>query len=127
MSHFAQIDTNSIVINVIVINNIELLDQDGNEVEQKGIDFCKSLFGQDTEWVQTSYNGSFRKNYACVDGTYNEELDAFIAPKPFNSWTLNKESCRWEAPVSIPNTELEDNQYYNWNESILNWEIKTIE
>ena len=64
MAHFAQLDDNNVVINIIVVHNNELLDQDGNEVEQKGIDFCKSLFGQDTEWVQTSYNGNFRKNYA---------------------------------------------------------------
>jgi len=117
MAHFAKIDINNIVINVIVIHNNELLDQEGNEVEQKGIDFCKSLFGQDTKWVQTSYNGNFRKNYACVGGTYNKELDAFIAPKPFNSWTLNTNSCRWEAPVPIP----QDGKVYTWNEEILTW------
>lgn len=117
MAHFAKIDNNNIVINVIVIHNNELLDQDGNEIEQKGIDFCKSLFGKNTEWVQTSYNGNFRKNYACVGGTYNKELDAFIAPKPFNSWTLNTNSCRWEAPVPIP----QDGKVYTWNEEILTW------
>ena len=62
MAHFAQLDDNNIVVTVIVINNNELLDQDGNEIEQKGIDFCKSLYGQDTNWVQTSYNGNFRNN-----------------------------------------------------------------
>ena len=117
MAHFAQLDTNNTVINIIVVNNNELLDQYGNEIEQKGIDFCKSLFGQDTEWVQTSYNGSFRKNYAINKGTYNKELDGFISPKPYNSWVLNKITCGWEAPIPLP----DKNKKYMWNEDILNW------
>jgi hypothetical protein len=125
MAHFAQIDTNNIVVNIIVVHNNELLDQDGNEVEQKGIDFCKSLFGENTQWIQTSYNGSFRKNYAALGFTYDNQRNAFIAPKPYNSWILNEETCLWNSPVSIPTTELEYNQYYSWNESIINWEVKT--
>jgi hypothetical protein len=118
MAHFAQLDNNNIVIQVIVVNNNELLDQDGNEVEQKGIDFCKSLFGQDTEWIQTSYNANFRKNYACGGGTYNKELDAFIAPKPYNSWILNETTCKWEAPIP----KLDQDKLYIWNESTISWE-----
>ena len=125
MAHFAQIDTNNIVINIIVVHNNELLDQNDNEVEQKGIDFCKSLFGQDTNWIQTSYNGNFRKNYAGIGYTYDQQRDAFISPKPYNSWILNTDTCRWEAPIPMPTTELEENQCYSWNESIVNWEVKT--
>ena len=117
MAHFAQLDNNNIVVTVIVINNNELLDQDGNEIEQKGIDFCKSLYGQDTHWVQTSYNGNFRKNYACNGGTYNKELDAFIAKKPYTSWILNTDTCKWEAPIPKPDQD----KLYIWNEEILNW------
>jgi hypothetical protein len=104
-----------------------LLDQNGNEVEQKGIDFCKSLFGQDTKWIQTSYNGNIRKNYAGIGFSYDQTKDVFIQPKPYDSWTLNETTCNWEAPVPMPTTELEENQYYSWNESIVNWETITIE
>jgi hypothetical protein len=117
MAHFAKIDENNKIITIIVVNNNELLDQDGNEVEQKGIDFCKSLFGQDTNWIQTSYNGNFRKNYACGGGTYNKELNAFIAPKPYNSWILNTDTCRWEAPIPMPT----DGKAYTWSEETLTW------
>ena len=117
MAHFAQLDTENIVINVIVVHNNELLDQDGNEVEQKGIDFCKSLFGQDTEWVQTSYNGNFRKNYASGGGTYNKELDAFISQKPYASWILDTDKAQWKAPVDMPS----DNKPYMWDEETTSW------
>ena len=117
MAHFAQLDNNNIVTTIIVVHNNELLDQDGNEVEQKGIDFCKSLFGQDTNWIQTSYNGNFRKNYASGGGTYNKELDAFISQKPYTSWILNTDTCKWEAPIPKP----DQNTMYIWNEEILNW------
>jgi hypothetical protein len=118
MAHFAQLDINNTIINVIVVHNNELLDQNGNEVEQKGINFCKSLFGQDTRWVQTSYNGNFRKNYAGIGYTYDEGRDAFIAPKSFQSWVLNEDKAQWEAPTPIP----EDGKIYMWNEVTLSWE-----
>jgi hypothetical protein len=95
-------------------------------------------------WIQTSYNTrggihyqpnsnipsedqtkALRKNYAGIGYTYDQTRDAFIPPKPFNSWILNEDTCLWNAPVAIPATELEDNQYYSWNESITNWEIKS--
>jgi hypothetical protein len=117
MAHFAQLDNNNIVINVIVVHNNELLDQNGNEIEQKGIDFCKTLFGQDTEWVQTSYNGNFRKNYASGGGTYNKELDAFIAPKPYPSWILNNKTWLWESPITMPT----DGKAYIWDEDTTSW------
>jgi hypothetical protein len=119
MAHFSQLDTNNIVTNVIVINNNELLDQDGNEIEQKGIDFCKTLFGQDTKWVQTSYNGNFRKNYAGIGYAYDKTLDAFIPPKPYNSWLLDETIAQWKAPVDYPT----DDKRYTWNEETLAWDV----
>ena len=119
MAHFAQLDKNNTVINIIVVHNNELLDTNGNEVEQKGIEFCKLLFGQDTEWVQTSFNGNFRKNYASLGGIYDPTLDAFVATKPYNSWILNETTYRWEAPTLYPN----DGQIYKWDETILNWVV----
>jgi hypothetical protein len=117
MAHFAQLNTNNIIISVIVVHNNELLDQNGNEVEQKGIDFCKSLFGQDTQWIQTSYNGNFRKNYAGIGYIYDATNDVFYAPQPYPSWILNNTTWLWEAPVSYPT----DGKRYKWNESTLSW------
>jgi len=117
MAHFAQLDKNNIITNIIVVNNNELLDENGNEIEQKGIDLCQSIFGQDTKWIQTSIHGNFRKNYASLDGVYNKELNAFIAIKPYNSWILNETNCRWEAPLAYPI----DGKDYRWNEETLTW------
>lgn len=117
MGHFAQIDENNIVQQVLVVVNEVITDENGNESEQLGIDFLKSLYGEETQWVQTSYNGSFRKNYAYSGCTYDSERDAFIQPKPWNSWLLNEETCRWEPPISIP----DETQPYVWNEDSLEW------
>lgn len=116
MAHFAKIDSNKKVIEVIVIKNTELLDENQNENESRGIEFCRNLFGGD--WVQTSYNKNFRKNFANVGYTYDEQRDAFIPPKPFNSWILNEETCCWQAPVEFPN----DGNKYQWNENNQQWE-----
>ena len=117
MAHFAQLDENSVVLQVIVIHNNELLDVDGKENEVRGVQFCRSLYGQDTAWVQTSYNGNIRKNYAGAGFTYDSKLDAFIAPKPFNSWVLNEASCQWEAPIAYP----QDGMPYLWDEERKDW------
>lgn len=117
MAHFAQIDENNIVQQVLVVVNEVITDENGNESEQLGIDFLKSLYGEETQWVQTSYNGSFRKNYAYSGCTYDNERDAFIQPKPWNSWILNEETCRWEPPIPIP----DETQPYVWNEDNLEW------
>lgn len=77
MAHFAQLDENNIVTGVLVVNNEKLIDENGNESEQKGIDFLKDLFGQDTKWVQTSYNGNFRDKYAGIGDLYDEANDIF--------------------------------------------------
>ena len=119
MAHFAQLDNNSVVVQIVVVHNNELLDEHGNEIEQKGINFCKSLFGQDTQWVQTSYNAKFRKNYACGGATYNKELDAFIHPTPYPSWVLDETTCKWQAPVLYPT----DGLLYSWDELTQTWTI----
>jgi hypothetical protein len=116
MAHFAQLDEADLVVNVISVHNNELL-EDGQEVEAKGIDFCKQLYGSDTHWVQTSYNGNIRKNYAGVGFSYDPIRDAFVPPQPFSSWVLNESTCQWEAPTPMP----EDGNLYSWDEATLSW------
>jgi hypothetical protein len=125
MAYFAKLGTGNIVEQVISINNAVITDANGVEQEQLGVDFINKLYNTRDVWKQTSYNNNIRKNYAGIGFQYDQTRDAFIAPKPFNSWILNEDTCRWEAPVSMPTAELEENQYYSWNESITNWEIKT--
>ena len=117
MAHFAQLDENNLVAQVIVVANEELL-LDGVENETKGIMFCKSLLGDDTRWVQTSYNSNIRKNYASIGMTYDAARDAFIARKPFNSWVLDEATCRWQAPTPMPAGE---GKRYYWSEDDLSW------
>lgn len=117
MAHFAEIDTNNTVKQVIVVANAELLDN-GTESEAKGIAFCQSIFGG--TWVQTSFNGSIRKNFAGVGYTYNKDKDAFIAPRPFNSWTLDEATCRWQPPTPMPVVE---GKTYYWSEDDLSWRV----
>ena len=118
MAHFAQLDANKIVERVIVVDNDNILDADGNESEAVGIAYCQALFGANTIWRQTSYNGNFRKNYAEAGYQYDADLDAFIAPQPFPSWSLNTETCQWEAPKPYPT----DGYAYAWSEGLLRWE-----
>jgi hypothetical protein len=117
MAHFAELDNNNIVTRVIVVNNTDLVDEQGNESEQVGIAFCKQLFGADTNWVQTSYNANIRKNYAGIGYTFDTTRDAFIPPKPYSSWLLNEETCNWEPPVPYPN----DGERYMWDEGTASW------
>lgn len=116
MAHFAQIDANNIVLQVIVVNNTELLDDNNVEQESLGIAFCQGLFGG--TWVQTSYNGTIRKNYAGIGYTYDTTRDAFYAPQPFASWTLSEATCQWEPPIPMP----DDGNTYTWNESTTSWD-----
>ena len=95
MAHFAQIDNNNVVIQVVVIANQELL-EDGVESESKGIEFCQQLFGGN--WIQTSYNGNIRKNYAGIGYTYDAVRDAFIAPEPDNATGFDEATCQWIVP-----------------------------
>ena len=117
MAHFAQLE-NNIVTQVIVVSNQDILDENGQESEQKGIDFCFNLLGG--TWKQTSYNGRIRKNYAGIGFTYDEGRDAFIAPKPYASWLLDEETCRWKAPVDMPSDASMDKKY-TWDEATTSW------
>ena len=117
MAHFAELNENNIVTKVIVVHNNELQNTDGTESESKGIDFCESLFGH-RNWVQTSYNGNIRYNFAGQGYTYDEDNDAFYAPQPFASWSLN-ENYIWEAPIPMP----EDDNIYAWDEENQEWKI----
>jgi hypothetical protein len=124
MAYFAKLGVGNIVEQVISINNYIITDSNGVEQEQLGNDFINKLYNTRDVWKQTSYNNNIRKNYAGIGYQYDQTRDAFIAPKPFNSWILNEDTCLWNAPVAKPTEELEENQYYSWNESIINWEIK---
>ena len=117
MAHFAKLNENNIVTEVLVVDNKDILDENGVEQESVGIQFLKNLFGQDTVWVQTSYNSKFRKNYAAPDGKYDSEKDAFIPPKLFESWVLDEETWQWEPPISRP----DDTNDYMWRESDTSW------
>ena len=128
MASFAKIGLNNKVIEVLSIVNEVLYDSNGIEQEVIGIDFLTKLTGYPV-WKQTSYNTHggvhnnngipFRKNHAGIGYTYDETRDAFIAPKPFNSWILNEDTCIWEAPVAYP----QDDNMYNWNEQTLSWDL----
>ena len=94
MAHFAELDENNVVLRVTVVHNDVLKDENGIEQESLGLEHLKHLGGR---WVQTSYNASFRKNYAGINSIYDEQRDAFIDPKPLEgNWALNEETCRWE-------------------------------
>jgi hypothetical protein len=115
MAHFAKIGSGNIVEQVIVVSN-EIA-----TTEQAGVDFINNLYNTKDVWKQTSYNNNIRKNFAGIGYIYDEDRDAFIAPKPFNSWILNENTCQWEAPIAYPN----DGQLYIWNEQTLNWILQT--
>ena len=126
MATFAKIGLNSKVLEVHSLHNNELKDSNGVEQEVNGIDFLTKLTGW-AVWKQTSYNTHggihtlggtpFRKNHAGVGFTYDEDRDAFIAPKPYNSWTLNEDTCQWDSPVPYPT----DDKRYTWDETTTNW------
>jgi hypothetical protein len=110
MAHWAEVDEDNIVTRVIVGDNN---DPNGDEGYQWIIN---NLGGR---WIKTSYNGNIRKNYAGVGYSYNEDLDAFIPPKPYESWTLNEDTALWDAPVDYPN----DGELYMWNEETTSWQL----
>ncbi len=123
MAHFAKLGKGNIVVAVHVVNN------DIATTEQAGVDFLNNLYQSRDVYKQTSYNTfggehllggtPFRKNYAGINYTYDQTKDAFIPPKPYNSWTLNETTCQWEAPVALPDTE----NRYNWNETTKQWDL----
>ena len=123
MAHFAKLGAGNIVLSVHVVSN------DVATTEQAGIDFLNNLYNNRDVWKQTSYNTKagvhlnggtpFRKNYAGVGDTYDQSRDAFITPKPYNSWVLNETTCRWEAPIPYP----DDGKIYLWNEETQQWDL----
>jgi len=119
MAHFAKLDENNVVLEVHVVHNNELLDDNGQESEAKGIEFLVNWSGGYTNWKQTSYNGNIRKNYAGIGYIYDAVRDAFIPPQPFNSWLLDETSCQWNPPIAYP----QDGQIYVWDEAITSWVV----
>ena len=127
MAYFAKLGTGNIIKTVISINNSVITDSNGIEQEQLGVDFINNLYGTNDIWKQTSYNTiggihklggtPFRKNHAGIGYTYDSNRDAFISPKPYNSWILNETTCLWEAPLPYPN----DGKLYSWDEELINW------
>jgi len=115
MAHFAQLDSNNVVTQVIVVGNKDTADANGVEKEHIGAAFCERLFGGN--WKQTSYNGTVRKNYAGIGYTYNVSLDAFVPPKPYASWVLNNDTAQWNAPTPMPT----DGKKYSWDEATTSW------
>jgi hypothetical protein len=133
MAHFAKIE-NNIVIDVNCIVNEVLKDSNGVEQEVIGIQFLRNLYNEPNAiWKQTSYNTingihqlggtPFRKNYAGIGYTYDEDRDAFIPKKPYNSWILNEQTCNWESPIPIPSDASID-KIYSWNETTQNWDLQ---
>ena len=120
MAHFAQIDENGTVVQVIVVPNHKCINDKGEEDEQVGIAFCQSLI-PGTQWVQTSYNGNIRKNYAGIGFTFDPTRDAFLTPKPFASWLLNEDTLDWDPPTPRPDT-VTDGFFLQWNEETTSWE-----
>jgi hypothetical protein len=131
MASFAKIGLNNKVIEVLSVHNNVLKDANGIEQENIGIDFLTKLTGW-AIWKQTSYNTHggvhslggtpFRKNHAGIGMTYDEDRDAFIPKKPYNSWILNEQTCNWEAPIAYP----QDENKYRWNELTLTWDILVV-
>ena len=115
MAHFAQLDDDNKVTQVITVSDNDIKSSLGNESEEMGKALCSRLFGG--KWIQTSFNGKFRKRYAGIGYYYDSKLDAFVPPKPFESFILNEETCMWEAPKPRPT----DDKYYFWDESMLDW------
>ena len=128
MAHFAQIGYENEVLRVSVVRNEDILDGNGNESEEVGIQFLKSVHGHLTNWLQTSYNNNFRFRYAGIGMVYDNQHDVFLLPQPYPSWILNTETYEWEPP--IPEPELTEEQrdggsYYEWNEETQEWKLKT--
>lgn len=117
MAHFAQLDNTNIVTSVIVVHNSILMDGAGTENEDLGINFCRQLYGLDTNWKQTSYNANFRKNFATIGSTYDPVRDAFVPVSPYPSWVLNEETCNWIPPLPYPT----DGKRYYWDEPSVSW------
>jgi hypothetical protein len=123
MAHYAQLDENNVVTQVIVVDNKDCSDANGVEKEYIGAAFCEKLFGGN--WKQTSYNGNIRKNYAGIGFTYNADINAFVPPKPYASWVLDNETAQWNAPVAMPEDAGtgEPPKRYSWDEATTSWVV----
>jgi hypothetical protein len=136
MANFAKLDTENNVLAIIIVNNSDIIDLNGSESEEIGIQFLKKITGWPL-WKQTSFNTrggkyfnpdntlssdqskAFRKNYARIESIYDENRNAFIPRKPHNSWILNEDTCLWESPIPFP----QDNNLYSWNEENKSWDL----
>ncbi len=131
MAAFAEINVLKKVIRVLALDDKDTQDKHGNEVEAVGVKYLNKAFGG--TWLRTSYNTAknthklggtpFRKNHAGIGYTFNEAKDAFISPKPYDSWTLNEETCQWKAPTAMP----DDDKKYEWNEDTQAWDEREYE
>ena len=115
MAHFAEIDNDNIVKQVIVVDNSVLIDEFGNENEELGRQFCSQLLGGN--WIQTSYNKKLRKNFAGIGHSYDASRDAFVPPKPYPSWILDENTYQWQAPIPYP----ESGDFFEWSERLQKW------
>ena len=113
MAHFAELDINNVVLRVIVVDNKDTSDAHGVEKEHIGAAFCERVLGG--RWVQTSYNGNMRGKYAGIGYTYDAQLDEFVTPQPYPSWTLDADA-KWQPPVTMPT-----DGYYAWDEATTSW------
>jgi len=129
MAHFCQLDENNVVTQVIVVANEDTSDANGVEAEEIGVAFCKKLLGADTRWKQTSYNNNMRVRYAGIGYKFYEDLNAFVPPKPFESWVLKTETADWESPVgpapALTEAQTDARSYYRWDEEAGSWELET--
>ena len=115
MAHYAELDSNNVVLRVVVVANKDTADANGVEKEYIGAAYLESLLGG--TWKQTSYHSNIRKNFAGIGYTYDTALDAFVPPQPYSSWVLNPDTAQWEAPVPMPT----DGKMYSWDEATLSW------
>lgn len=123
MAHYAELNQNNEVIYVVYMDNEIITDENGNEVEELGIQHLHTHHGADRKWVRTSYGGNFRNKYAGLGDTYREDLDMFISPSPHPSWILNETTGQWEAPVTQPELtqeQIDGGYFYSWDEEAHN-------
>lgn len=126
MANFAKLDDNNIVLQINSVSDNELLDENGVLQEERGIAFLIQWSGGYQNWKQTCSDNTFRKNYAGIGFKYDSVRDAFIPPKPYNSWILNEETCRWDPPVPYPaDGGLLTGKFYSWNEETQTWVLES--
>lgn len=122
MAYFAELNENNIVVQIVAVNNNDCNNEPFPNSEPIGVSFLNSLFSPEKIWRQTSYNNTFRKNYAGVGFTYDAILDAFIPPQPYPSWQLNINTCQWDPPIPYPN----NGKIYRWDESTQSWDLVDV-